>query len=96
MKFRKTLKKIKIFNVDDYEWWAGESLGAVRKSVRGQYGYGEDYLDDVYEISKQDMKRFKFYDEDGSVRTFKAVLKRLIKSGCQFPCVFAVSDISMS
>lgn len=84
---------IKVFALDDIEWWAGESLEACLAAARDQCGdecYREE--SDQHEVSADSMKRLTFIDEDGSKRTFADELQRRVDAGEQFPQAFAATD----
>ena len=90
---------IRVYRLDDNEWWAGESLAACVAEGRRQCG-DECYPDDPgeqYELSDEAMQRLVFIDEsDGRVspvkRTFAEELARRIADGEQFPHPFAAED----
>ena len=84
---------IKVFALDDIEWWAGESLEACLAAARDQCGdecYREAWCQ--HEVSEAGMHRLIFLDEDGSKRTFAEELQRRVDAGEQFPCLFAAED----
>lgn len=85
---------IRVFRMDDMEWWAGESLAACVAEGRSQCG-DDCYPDDPseqYEVSDEQMQRLTFVDEDGSTRTFAEELARRIAAGETFPQQFAAED----
>lgn len=87
-------RRIRVYRMDDMEWWAGESLAACVAEGRRQCG-DECYPDDEgeqYELSDEQMQRLKFMDEDGSKRTFAEELARRIEAGENFPQQFAAED----
>ncbi|HSC06124.1 MAG TPA: hypothetical protein VLD59_04800 [Steroidobacteraceae bacterium] len=89
-----TTTTIKVFRMDDMEWWAGESLAACVAEGRRQCG-DDCYPDDPseqHELSDEAMQRLKFMDEDGSTRTFAEELARRIAAGEAFPQQFAAED----
>jgi hypothetical protein len=84
---------IKVFALDDIEWWAGESLAACVRA--GKDACGEDCYDepdDYAELDDAAMQRLKFHDDDGTVRTFAEELARRVAAGETFPQPFAASD----
>lgn len=91
---------IRVYRMDDLEWWAGESLAACVAEGRRQCG-AECYPDDPieqYELSDEQMQRLKFVDEDGSTRTFAEELARRVaavaadEADDAFPQPFAAED----
>jgi hypothetical protein len=84
---------IKVFALDDVEWWAGESLEACLAVARAQAG-GECYReeDEQSEVGPEAMQRLQFIDEDGTKRSFAEQLQREIVAGTAFPCMFAATE----
>ena len=88
------LRRIRVYRMDDIEWWAGESLEACIAEGRRLCGE-ECYPDDSHEqheLSDDEMAHLKFVDEDGSTRTFAEELARRIAAGESFPQPFAAED----
>ena len=84
---------MKVFRLNEYEWWAGESLESVKKMYMEVTGLDEDEaFEDDYELSEEDMNREIYTDEDGSTRTFKEQLNKMIAENRTFPEVFASCD----
>ena len=90
--------RIRVYRMDDNEWWAGESLAAC--VAEGQSQCGPDCYDDPseqYEVSDEQMQRMVFIDEsDGAEppvkRSFAEELARRIAAGETFPQPFAAED----
>lgn len=85
--------RIKVYRLDDNEWWAGESLEACIAEGRKQCGtecYDEPA--EQHQVSPEWMQRLKFVDEDGTERSFAEELERLVTSGAKFPCSFAAEN----
>lgn len=85
---------IKVFKLDDYDWWAGENLTEVIAAAREQCG-AETYEDaetDAFEVSSESMQTLRYVDEDGTERTFAEELQRMIDAKTSFPCVFASTE----
>jgi len=93
---------IKVFELNDTEWYAGESLEACIdyyfKEVLGEEDTPEareDYLDEPCEVSEEAMNRMQFHDLDGgdeTVRSFREQLDLLIAGGQEFPMMFATTE----
>lgn len=84
---------IKVFQLDDIEWWAGESLEACIKAARAVCG-AECYPgaeEEGSEVSEDDMRKLTVRDGDAAT-TFAEQVQFLIKSGTVFPCLFAAAD----
>lgn len=89
-----TTASIRVYRLDDYDWWAGESLSACLKEARAQCG-DDCYPDDPsiqHELSDQTMQVMKFTDEDGEKRSFAEELNRRIAAGEEFPQMFASTE----
>jgi hypothetical protein len=94
--------KIGVFQLNDYEWWAGSDLEGVKAEYTKQTGCGEedDAFDDPYELSDAEMDKllFTYYENDDErpenkrTRTFREELDRAIAEGQTFPCVFAGTE----
>lgn len=89
---------MKIFNLDDVEFWIGESLeSCVDEAMRTCGTDAEDY-ESAHELSDADLDRMKFQDTDeddrplGEPRTFREQMAREIAEGGAFPRLFAVND----
>lgn len=83
--------RIKVFNIDEVEWWAGESLESCLAEARKQTGEAYDDVDEHYEMTDEAMQRLKF-DDGGVTRTFAEELALAIQRGTKFPCHFAATD----
>ena len=91
---------IKVFRLNDYEWWAGETLEEVKKNYTEITGVdGEEAFDEPIEaMSAEALKSTKYHtdtkDKDGKaiVITFAEELENRIKSGQKFPCFFATTE----
>lgn len=82
---------VKIFQLNDCDWWAAESLQDAKDDYIATVG--DDYeFDNPHELDEVTMDRLRFYEEDGSYRTFARELRRRIKSGQKFPCFFASTE----
>lgn len=88
------MSNIRVFRMDDMEWWAGESLAAC--VAEGRRLAGDDCYPDEpseqYELSDEAMQRLTFVDEDGSTRSFADELARRVAAGEEFPQPFAAED----
>ena len=90
--------RIRVYRMDDNEWWAGASLADCVAEGQRQCGV-ECYSDpdEQYELTDEQMQRLVFIDEsDGAEppvkRTFAEELARRIAAGEAFPQQFAAED----
>jgi len=85
-------KKIKVFRLNEYEWWAGKDLKSVKKHYLEVTGVPpEEAFDDPYELSDADMEEFKFHCDDYEC-SFKSQLTRMKRRGVKFPSAFAFTE----
>ena len=85
--------KIKVYCLNDYDWWAGRSIKEVKEDYLQMTGLPEDEaFDGFYILSKGEMGILKFKDEDGKERTFKEQLDIMIEGEVTFPWCFACTD----
>ena len=88
---------MKVFQLDDCDWWVGPSLAACIAEARAQCGAGSfcDAEEEGREMSAEDMQRLKFTDEEGPdprVYTFAEQLANEIAEGGKFPRFFASTE----
>lgn len=95
---------IKVFRLNDYDWWAGEDLESVKAAYMRE-GYGEDEetaFKNPYELSAEQLEShvmFEFdadwdYDRDpeDAPPTFQDCLDLMVRTGEKFPCTFASTE----
>ena len=91
------IQGIKIFQMDECDWWAGESLAACTADYIEQLG-SDETLDDPHELSDEDIDRLIFTEDDGrslrngTQKPFRQKLEEMVKEGCQFPQMFASTE----
>jgi hypothetical protein len=86
---------MKVFQVSDCDWWMAETAEQARDSAVECYGADlDDFpLDEIDELSDDQMQSLKFYDEDENVtRTFAEQLSRRIREGATKPEIFASTE----
>jgi len=88
---------IKVFRLDDYEWWAGESLQDCIDAAGRMWGFAGEQLReavvDAYEIEDQELDTLKLVaDEQGTKHTFREALNKMIADQVRFPAFFAGQD----
>jgi len=97
---------VKVFNMDDWEWWAGESLEACKAAYLGNIEGDAEELAEIREMlesaeevpaERMDSLQYRtgeYHPETGEeiVRSFRAELARNIADGIEFPCPFASTE----
>lgn len=89
--------QLRIYALDDTDWWVGESLQACIEEARRECGAGS-YCEaeaEGREVSEEAMQRLKFVDEGGPEtveRTFAEQLALEVAEGGKFPRLFASTD----
>lgn len=88
------LPQIKVFRLNDYEWWAGPSLDACIADWKKWTGLDEEELDEPRELTAENMERLRFVDPDDETvkRSFTEELAERVKAGLEFPQPFAFTD----
>lgn len=98
------MNKIKIFKMNDCDWWAAETLDEAKLDCVHTFGGvwpedAEEFLDDPYEVGDEHLDKLWFVDADEMDangepvrRTFREELNRMIESGEEFPCPFASTE----
>jgi hypothetical protein len=85
---------MKIFSMNDCDWYVGESLEACKTSY---LEVCED-VEDAYELTDEELDTTFFYDMDedenmlGTKRTFREQLAIEIAEGGEFPRFFASTE----
>lgn len=89
---------VKIFQLNDCDWWIGPSLEACKKDYVENYCDAEDIQEDAHELSDEELDRLVFVDCDederqtGVKRTFREQLKVEVAKGGAFPRMFASTE----
>lgn len=88
---------MKVFQLDDYEWWVGESLAACIAAARA--ACGDDCYDEAEEfgceVTREEMQKLLFRDDEHSpprTCTFAEQLAHEISQGGEFPRLFASTE----
>lgn len=85
---------MKIYALNDVEWWIGPSLEACKEA----YSNPDGIDDDAHELSdaELDSLQLTLVDENeaptGEVRSFRQQLEIELANGGEFPRLFACSD----
>ena len=95
---------MKVFQMNDCDWWAGENLDDCLKGMAEEMGTeveklsDDGYIDEPFELSEKTLNESTFVDnleapiEKQIRRTFKEELNRLVATGAKFPCLFATTE----
>lgn len=87
---------MRVFQLNDCEWWVGESAQACLDAALQEYG--RETFDEVmeghnpHEIEIPALHKLQFNDDDGSKRSFAEQLQREIAEGGKFPRLFASTE----
>ena len=87
---------MKVFRMNDYDWWADETLEKAIANYRADQltMVNEDDIDtsDAYEVSDEAMEALRYHDDNGPTWSFREELNRRIAAGEPFPCLFASTE----
>lgn len=89
---------MKIFQLNDCDWWIGPSLEACKKGYTENYGDADGIQGDAHELDDEELNRLIFtdWDEDGRPtgikRTFREQLAVEVEKGGEFPRMFASTE----
>lgn len=86
---------IKVFRMNDFEWWAGETLEAcIAHWKDARNGRVEVELDDPRELDSSEMAQLQYMDDPGTeVKwSFDDELARRVKADAEFPQFFATTE----
>lgn len=92
------MSTIKVFKVNDYEWWAGASLDDIRPAYKEHTGIDPDSdegFDNPYELSDEQLQKKTIHFDEGEQPdqcSFKEHLNELIAKDQTFPCYFAGTE----
>lgn len=86
--------KIKIFKLNEYDYYAGETLEDCIIHYMKETGLSrEEAVDEPYKLHDNVLDFLKFKDEDsGEVKTFREELEQKIRDEVEFPCLFASAE----
>lgn len=84
---------IKVFRLNDYEWWAGPNLAACIADWKKWTGLDEEELDDPRELTADEMARIQYVDPDDDTKhSFAQELSERLSGKEEFPQPFAFTD----
>lgn len=96
---------MRVFRMNDCEWWMARTLDEAKQDAAHQWGYPsvlpaekDEMFDEAHELSDEELARLKFV-EDAEVprdqwvrRTFREELDRRIAAGETKPGLFACTE----
>lgn len=95
----KTSDAVKVFQLNDYDWWAGATLESVKASYLEWTGVSEaEAFDNPQELTDKEMSTLRFREEDEDclpgqeAKTFRQRLNEMVAAGDEFPCFFASTE----
>lgn len=89
---------MKIFQINDCDWWIGESLDACIGDYIANYCDADGVYEDARELTDAELDSLFFTDTDsderstGFKRTFREQLAVEISAGGDFPRMFASTE----
>jgi hypothetical protein len=91
------MSEIKVFRVNDYEWWAGADLESIRTAYKDHTGIDPDSdegFDSPREITEAGMSKIVICDDgpEKIEQTFRQYLDEMIALNKPFPCFFAGTE----
>jgi len=93
--------KLKVFALNDYEWWVGYDLESVKKAYLKETQISEDEaFENPRELTKKEMtsKFIRIVEEEelnyakAGKYTFAEFLELMSKNENKFPCMFACTE----
>lgn len=89
---------MKVFQINDCDWWVGESLDVCVQDYRVKVDDDPSYTEDSRELTDEELDTllFSVCDEHerptGEKRTFREQLAAEIEAGGEFPRMFASTE----
>jgi hypothetical protein len=87
------MKKLKVFRINDMEWWAGKSLNQIIDYHKKHLGVDEIEISYAYKLTKRQMTKLKFFsEEDNNYISFQEELRNCRRDKIKSPFSFASRD----
>lgn len=86
---------MKVFRMNDYEWWAGKDLESVKAACKKETGLTDDEaFDSPRVLTAEEMRTHEFYPDCDVSRAiqFKTALRKMVRDGKSFPRFFATTE----
>lgn len=82
--------KVKVWRINDYEWWAAESFNELVGAYTRETGLTyEEAFEEPRQITNEEMDRLSYYVQDGEFKgvkegniTFRQALGLMLDRGC--------------
>ena len=91
-------KELIVVQLNDCDWWIGESLDACVQDYRSNIEDDPEYTEDARELTDAELDGLIFVDTDederplGTKRTFREQLALEVAAGGKFPRLFASTE----
>ena len=90
-------KKVKVFQLNDCDWWAGYDLKSVMADYSKETGVPPDEaFEDPHELTDEEMEACTHYGNadrpEDPPRSFRQELNMMIEAGAGFPAFFASTE----
>ena len=86
---------VKVFKLNQCDWWAGEDLETVKAAYLAEMGVDSE-IDNPHEVTDLELQTLKFVEGDDPVPeegwTFKQQLDFMVLYDRKFPCFFASTE----
>lgn len=95
------MSEIKIFQMNDCDWWAADSLESAIQDCMEQYGYTREQVeeDEPRELTDEELDSLQYTDDpsdsEAETRTFREQLKVMQQEPEKYtphPCLFASTE----
>lgn len=82
---------LKIYKINDCDWYVASSLKEAISKALEDYDNDEDYIENPYELSDEELDKLIFYDIDTDTQmSFREALNKISPDDC--PVIFASSE----
>lgn len=86
---------IKVFRLNDWEWWAADTLEAAIAHWKQRSGLTDEELEEPRELTADEMAKLEYVeheDDPPTRRSFAAELAQRVAAGLEFPQPFATTE----
>ena len=85
--------KMKIFKMNDYDWWMDTDIESAKKNYLDEYGY--DVMKDelkIKELTEHELDHLKYIITDGRVSSESITFRERMNEIDQIPQIFASTE----